>query len=330
MFMIYILFIAAAIITVITAVKLSTYADVIGERTKLGGMMAGVLLLAGATSLPEVTTSITAIVVNNPDIAVSNVFGSNLFNLFILAAVDLVYRRKRILQAADSSHLSTAVLSIVMTASMAAVMVFPIGFSVLGIGVEMLLLAFLYAGGMIVISRAGSNLTPLSADEPEPQHNAISLRHAKRGFAVAAVIILAAGSALSVTGDLIAQATGISSSFVGAFLIAGATSLPELVTVIVAIQLANHSMALGNILGSNVFNMLILIIIDAVYRGGPVLSIVSPAVLAAAAGVLILNAVVIGAVMMVNRKKPAAVYSLPSMLVILVYFLSSYAIFSFS
>ncbi|WP_440898486.1 sodium:calcium antiporter [Bacillus daqingensis] len=328
--MIYILFIAAAIITVITAVKLSTYADVIGERTKLGGMMAGVLLLAGATSLPEVTTSITAIVVNNPDIAVSNVFGSNLFNLFILAAVDLVYRRKRILQAADSSHLSTAVLSIVMTASMAAVMVFPIGFSVLGIGVEMLLLAFLYAGGMIVISRAGSNLTPLSADEPEPQHNAISLRHAKRGFAVAAVIILAAGSALSVTGDLIAQATGISSSFVGAFLIAGATSLPELVTVIVAIQLANHSMALGNILGSNVFNMLILIIIDAVYRGGPVLSIVSPAVLAAAAGVLILNAVVIGAVMMVNRKKPAAVYSLPSMLVILVYFLSSYAIFSFS
>ncbi len=328
--MIYILFIAAAIITVITAVKLSTYADVIGERTKLGGMMAGVLLLAGATSLPEVTTSITAIVVNNPDIAVSNVFGSNLFNLFILAAVDLVYRRKRILQAADSSHLATAVLCIVMTASMAAVMVFPIGFSVLGIGVEMLLLAFLYAGGMIVISRTGSNLTPLSADEPEPQHNAISLRHAKRGFAVAAVIILAAGSALSVTGDLIAQATGISSSFVGAFLIAGATSLPELVTVIVAIQLANHSMALGNILGSNVFNMLILIIIDAVYRGGPVLSIVSPAVLAAAAGVLILNAVVIGAVMMVNRKKPAAVYSLPSMLVILVYFLSSYAIFSFS
>ncbi|NJP39146.1 sodium:calcium antiporter [Alkalicoccus luteus] len=328
--MIYFLFVAAALITVVTAVKLSTYADVIGERTKLGGMMAGVLLLAGATSLPEVTTSITAVLVDNPDIAVSNVFGSNLFNLFILAAVDLFYRKRRILQAADTSHLSTAVLGFFMTACMAVVILFPPGWSIFGIGLEMILLVGLYIAGMVFISRSGTHLTPLSADEPEPQHNAISLRHAKRGFAVAAAIILAAGSALSVTGDMIAQATGISSSFVGAFLIAGATSLPELVTVIVSVQLANHSMAIGNILGSNVFNMLILFIIDAVYRGGPVLSVVSPAVLAAAVGVLILNALVIAAVMIVNRKKPAAMYSLPSALVILVYFLSSYAIFSFS
>ena len=80
----FIIFIITASITVFTAIKLSHYADIISEKTVIGGMLIGSLLLAGATSLPEITTSYTSIMLNSPDLAVGNVLGSNVFNLLII------------------------------------------------------------------------------------------------------------------------------------------------------------------------------------------------------------------------------------------------------
>ena len=114
--MIFVLFGIAALITVVTAVKLSTYADVISEKSKLGGMMVGTLLLAVATSLPEVTTSLTAVFLDNPDIAVGNVLGSNMFNLLIIAVFDLVYRKEKLFSQTSFSHVYTAVLGMFLAA----------------------------------------------------------------------------------------------------------------------------------------------------------------------------------------------------------------------
>ncbi|SDN19841.1 sodium:calcium antiporter [Alkalicoccus daliensis] len=323
-----IIFLAAAVITVITAVKLSTYADVIGERTSLGGLLVGTLLLAGATSLPEVTTSLTAVYLDNPDIAVSNVFGSNLFNIFILGLVDLAYRRKQMMHAADPSQIKTAWLSLMLTALMLIAILIPTGITFLGAGVEMYLLVALYAAGMYFLSK---NQLQTSTEPTEDFHlEAISLRHAKWGFAVSALVIFVAGSVLSITGDMIAASTGISSSFVGTFMIAGATSLPELVTVIVAIQLANYNLAIGNILGSNVFNILILVLIDFAFRSGAVLSAVAPVTIVTASAVLLLNLFVIGAIMIARSKKYVRFYGLPSALVIIMYFACSYIIYACS
>lgn len=326
--MIIALFILAAIVTVFTAVKLSTYADVIGEKTSLGGLIVGTLLLAGATSLPEVTTSLTAVFVGNPDIAVSNVFGSNLFNIFILAAADLMYRRKQMMHAADASQVKTAWLSLIMTVLMLSAIVFPTGLELFGIGVEMYVLIVIYAAGMYYLSQNQVQETSVASEDFH--HGAISLSHAKKGFAIAAFIIFIAGSALSITGDLIAASTGISSSFMGTFLIAGATSLPELVTVLVAIQLANYNLAIGNILGSNVFNILILVIIDLAFRQGAVLAAIDPVTIVTASAVLLLNLFVIAAVIIAKNKKYMRFYGLPSALIIILYFICSYVIYAFS
>ncbi|MFP3513746.1 sodium:calcium antiporter, partial [Peribacillus sp. SIMBA_075] len=88
-------FLLAAAVTVFAAIKLSQYADVISEKSAMGGMMVGTLLLAGATSLPEISTSFSAAAIGNADIAVGNMIGSNLFNLFILAGFDLLLNRRR-------------------------------------------------------------------------------------------------------------------------------------------------------------------------------------------------------------------------------------------
>ncbi|WP_416151254.1 sodium:calcium antiporter [Salipaludibacillus sp. HK11] len=330
----YFIFILAAIITVIVAVKLSTYADIIGERTSLGGMMVGTLLLAGATSLPEVTTSITAIVVNNPDIAVSNVLGSNLFNLFILAVLDIYYRRKRLFSQVGTSHLSTGFMSFALTGFIFIAISFPTGYHFMHIGIEMYVLVAFYLVGMKMLFSAPTgdiHQEAASAVEPTFDTSAISLKKAKYGFALSAFIIFISGSFLTISGDAIATSSGLSSSFVGTFLIAGATSLPEAVTVIVAIQLANYHLAIGNILGSNLFNILILALADVFYRSGPILSAVHPITIISVVAVILLNILVIGGMILAQSNRfNGKMYPIPSTIVVSTYLLLSYMIFVLS
>src|SRR5690606_4620458 len=121
------------------------------------------------------------------------------------------------------------------------------------------------------------------------------------GFVIGALVILGAGTALSITGDEIATITGIGSSFIGSFLIAAATSLPEAIAVFVALRLNNVNMAVGAILGSNIFNMIILAISDPVYRDGNLIAAATPgATMIIAVGVLVMSLL---ALYMLLRKK---------------------------
>ncbi|MFA9555815.1 sodium:calcium antiporter [Evansella sp. AB-rgal1] len=334
--MMYFLFIFAAIITVFSAIKLSTYADVLSERTSLGGLMVGTLLLAGATSLPEVTTSATAIFVNNPDIAIGNVLGSNLFNLLILAVVDLLYRKKKMMTQINKDHLYTGLLGIGLSGLVFVTILLPSGITILGIGIESYLLVIFYIAGMKFISSQTTSVEEVTAataeieDIKEMHHTgAISLRRAKFGFGIAAFIIFISGSLLTISGDAIAASTGISSSFIGSFLIAGATSLPELVTVIVAIQLRNFNLAVGNILGSNIFNMMIIVLVDILYRNGSILSATNPVSAVTAGAVLVLYIIVlVGIIVWQMKVSSKQGYTIPSALLVVVYFLSSYFIFT--
>lgn len=334
MLMIYAGFLISALITVLAAVKLSTYADVIGERTRLGGMLAGTLLLAGATSLPEVTTSLTAVFVENPDIAVSNVLGSNLFNLMILASFDLYYRRHRMFRFVGNDHQLTAWIGLLMTGVITLGMLSPIHIEWFNIGIEMYLLLLIYFAGLIILSKKDFSkplLQQTTSIESVYHKKAISLKEAKRGFLIASVITLIAGSFLTITGDAIALATNLSSSFMGTFLIAAATSLPEVVAVLVAVQLANYALAVGNILGSNMFNLLILALVDFFIRDQAVLQAVHPVTVLTVFTVLLLNLIVLFTLYQAKSLSGNGKgYSLPSALLVVLYFISSFLIFTLS
>ncbi|MBU9713270.1 sodium:calcium antiporter [Evansella tamaricis] len=337
--MMYFIFAIAALITVLCAVKLSVYADVLSERTSLGGMMVGTLLLAGATSLPEVTTSATAVFVNNPDIAVGNVLGSNLFNLLILAVLDIIYRKKRMMTNIHREHLQTGFISLGLTGFVLVSIYLQSNITFLGVGIESYLLILFYFIGIKMMSKSNEEVTQAEVAATLETGNtttrdyhtgAISVKNAKIGFFIAALIIFITGSLLTISGDMIAKSTGLSSSFVGSFLIAGATSLPEVVTVIVAIQLLNYNLAVGNILGSNIFNLLILSFSDILYRDGSILSAASPVSAFTAVAVIILNLIIIGSIIywQGNRKNTVG-YIFPSILLIIIYGFSSYFIFTY-
>lgn len=331
--MVFVIFILAAALTVFASIKLSQYADVISSKTAMGGMMVGTLLLAGATSLPEVSTSFSAAAIGNADIAVGNMIGSNLFNLFILAGFDFLLRRRRILNRASRDNIYTSLLGILLTVLVILSLWLRLDTQILGVGLDALIIAITYIVGMVVINKLPS-LDPEaeaiveSEEEPENPSASLSPKAAIVRFIVAALVILAAGTALSITGDQIAIITGIGSSFIGSFLIAAATSLPEAISVFVALRLSNVNMAVGAILGSNIFNMIILALSDPVYTAGPIMLDVSGANMIIAVGVLIMSLL---ALYSLYRKKSASVfyYALPSVIILIVYFAASYMNFTY-
>ncbi|MGO4889348.1 sodium:calcium antiporter [Anaerobacillus sp. MEB173] len=335
--MIFFLFLLAAILTVIAAIKLSTYADVLSERTALGGMIVGTFLLAGATSLPEVTTSLSAIVINNPDIAVANVLGSNLFNLLILASFDLYYRKQEIFKHASSDHLYTISIGLLLSIIILLSFVTKVDVTLLGMGIDSLILILIYGLGMYLITRQQRNrhevevaasLAPVDEDEDLHNTSAISIKRAIIGFIIGAIVILGSGTLLTLTGDQIAVITGLGSSFVGSFLIAATTSLPEAIAVLIACQLRNYNLAIGSILGSNIFNVLILIGADAFYQQGAILSAVSPVNQITSIGIIILSVIVLYSLLRVKFHSILP-YWIPSALLVMIYFISSYLIFSY-
>src|SRR4051794_40473071 len=113
--MVLIIFLLAIAVTVYSAIKISTYADAISRMTSFGSMLIGTFLLATATSLPEVTTSVTAVFIDNPDMAVGNVIGSNLFNLVILTAFILIYKNKPVLSSVNKTQKHIAIYGVFMT-----------------------------------------------------------------------------------------------------------------------------------------------------------------------------------------------------------------------
>ncbi|AIY04829.1 cation transporter [Planococcus sp. PAMC 21323] len=331
--MVFVIFILAAALTVVASIKLSQYADVISSKTAMGGMMVGTLLLAGATSLPEVSTSFSAAAIGNADIAVGNMVGSNLFNLFILAGFDFLLRRRQILNRASRNNIYTALLGILLTVLVVMALWLRLDMQIFGVGLDALLIAVTYIIGMIVINKLPS-LDPEaeaiveSEEEPENPSASLSPKAAIVRFIIAALVILAAGTALSITGDQIAIITGIGSSFIGSFLIAAATSLPEAISVFIALRLNNVNMAVGAILGSNIFNMIILALSDPVYTAGPIMLDVSGANMIIAVGVLIMSLL---ALFSLYRKGSTSTlsYAIPSVIILIVYFAASYLNFTY-
>jgi len=332
--MVYVLFILVAAVTLYAAMKLSTFADVLSTKTSMGGLLVGTILLAGATSLPEVTTSISAVVIGNPDIAVGNVLGSNLFNLLVLAIFDLYFRKKRLYEQIDRTHLYSAVIAIILTSLALSGLLYSQTPALFGVGIDMIAVLVIYIAGLVYMNKKSSAMKPVVEPTTEKKskkkagtpHSDISLKKAIIGFTIAALVIMAAGTALSILGDQIAILSGLGSSFVGSFLIAATTSLPEAVSVYVALRLRNVNLAFGSILGSNMFNMLILVMSDVVYRDGSILNAAAESHIITGISITFLSLLVIYGI----RRKPttsSAMYLIPSILTVLVYFVTTYLLF---
>ncbi len=310
---------------VFAAIKLAEYGDVIGVRTGLGGMFVGMLLLAGATSLPELLSSLTSLDQAVPNLAAGNVFGSQMLNMLLLAVTDIVAGNARMLRRAARKH--------ALSASFAILLTFLPAISLLGgfeaglgwVGWDSLLLIVVYIVGVRMLQGDRVDVTPLDGDEEEPVEGP-SLRTAVIGFAIAAASLIFIMPILVRSSTAAADALGLTVGFVGSTLLALVTSLPELVACIAAVRLGAYDMAMGNLFGSNMFNMFGLGLVDVFYTKGRFLGEMDPsfALVALIAAVLIAMGL-IGNLAQIKRR--LIVVEVDAVLIIAVYFLGLWLIY---
>ncbi|MDO8635397.1 MAG: sodium:calcium antiporter, partial [Dehalococcoidia bacterium] len=254
--------------------------DVIAVKTGLGRVWVGVVLLAAITSLPELATGISSVaLVGKPDLALGDLFGSNLINLAIIAIIDGFYRRGPVLHYLGTGIVLAAILSTLLIAAAATsvyiarnVSSFGI-FGYIGIYSPILLCLYLLTQYMLLRFQRTSQGQPPANGSVTADYENISLRRVSTFFGMAALATIGAGIWLGFIGDELIKLTGLEASFVGTLFLAVCTSAPEIVVSISALRLGALEMAVGNVLGSNLFNMGVIIFVDDLfYTAGPILS----------------------------------------------------------
>ena len=213
-------FIASAVIIVMAATKLAQYGDIISLRTGLGGMFVGTLLLAGATSLPELLTAINAIDQNVPNLTVGNIFGSSMFNMFLLGVLDLIYWRVTFLRGLDIGHALSSAIAVGLTGLAVFFILAQLDPQVGWLGVDSLALIGVYLLTTRLMFGGGRDEALDASIEPEIPEDVPGLRHASIGFVVATLVLVAITPLLVSSSVDIAEQTGLTTGFVGIALVA--------------------------------------------------------------------------------------------------------------
>ncbi|SIQ69140.1 sodium:calcium antiporter [Halanaerobium kushneri] len=293
-------FILMAIFIIISGTYLSKFGDIIADKSGLGQAFIGGILIAMATSLPELVTSISSALVGAPDIAVGNAFGSNTFNLVILAFADLLQGKGPLLLRVNYSHLLSGLVGVLLSALVVFSLILShfmnFNLSIFGVGVDSITLLITYIISVRMIYRYDQK-NPLDPDDPvkEDSNPDYTLNKALMGFAACAVVIVFSGYRLTITADQISMLTGIDQSFIGSVMVAAATSLPELVATISAVKIGAYNMAVGNVFGSNIFNMTVIFFADIFYRQGVLLQDAKIVhILTATVGIVMATIILIG------------------------------------
>jgi cation:H+ antiporter len=266
--MIWIEFVICAALLVGAATLLSRFGDVLAEKTGLGRVWVGALLIAGVTSLPELASGITAVtVLNAPNLAAGGVLGSCLFNIALIAFIDLAYQPGSILAKAQEGHILSGgwgVLLLGLVAGAALLRPEINSFGLLGLSLFSLAIVLLYLIGARLIARFEQRrLAEVLEREAEVRHyEQISRRRTYTIFALSAVAVVILGIWLASIGDRLSTETGLSRSFVGTLFLAVSTSLPEVASSLAAVQIGAIDLAISNVLGSNLFNVMLLAVYD--------------------------------------------------------------------
>jgi len=303
--------------------------EIISRHTGLSRSWIGLVLIATATSLPELFTGLSAVTVTDaPNIAVGDVLGSCVFNLVMLVLLDELSRGDPLYRRIDQGHVLTAGFGVILLSAAGAFLLLSqngASFQILHISAYTPLIIILYFVAIraaFVYERRAHH--PPSAGQAETD---TSLRTASLRYAGAAAIVIAAGAWLPFVGQEIAEVTGWKTTFVGTLLIAAATSVPELVVTVSALRIGAVDLAIGNLLGSNLFDILILAIDDIAYTKGPLLGAVSSAHAITAFAGAMMSGIFIVAMLFKPETRLRGTIGWVSLSLLVVYLFSSYAVF---
>ena len=255
---------ALAVCVVFFSIKLANYVDLIDKKTDLSGAFIGGVILAAVTSLPELFTSISAVLfVKQPDLVMGNILGSNLFNMCIFGGAALIAAKSLCRSTIGSSHFKTTVITFIMFSIMLLPVVFKKDYTVAGISVYSIILLVLYACSIKFM--AGD-----SAESEGEDNSDLTIKQIIIRFVIMAVLLVVASIFITIAADHLSEEFNLGKTVGGALFLGVATSLPELTSSIALIRKGNFNACAGNVMGSGVFNFCIISVADILYRGGSV------------------------------------------------------------
>ena len=298
------LFLAAALVIVVAASFLTAAADTIALRMGLGRLWVGSLLLAGATSLPELVTAVSAALGGSAELAAGNIFGANMLNMSNLAILmALLGGREVYLQLAPQQRwvAGSAILLTAMATLFAATR---LDFKLLAVSIPAVSIIVAYVIISRILRRFSMEVEESSDEVEEPAH---SLAWGWTVFFAAAAAVFVSGPALAISAEAIAEATGIGSGFVGVLALAMVTTLPELTTTAAAFRMKAFDLGLANIYGTNSFNIVALAAADLAYTEGSFYSFTNAGTISA--GLFAIMLMSLGLVQLL-RRRPLRQFSL--------------------
>lgn len=294
---------AAAGAVLVLGPRLVRVADRLADVTGLGEALVGAVFVGAATSLPDLGATVTPAWRGLPDLAVGNALGGVLGQTAFLAVADLVYRRANLEHAAASlPNLVQGTVLVVLLGTVAGLFHAP-DVSLWGVHVGTVLLLVVYGYGLRITSETSDApmwravpTTETRQDVPdEPPSGGRTARGLWVRFTVFAVLLATAGWALGRSGETIAASTGLSETAVGVLLTGLSSSLAELVVSVSAVRAGALTLAVGNVIGGNTFDTLLVGAADIAYRDGSVYPAVGgEQTLLAAIGVVATAVVILG------------------------------------
>ena len=289
-------FFVSAAVVVLGGIGLATNGDAIADNTGWGRLWVGAILVSVSTSLPELITNVSAVAIGTPSLALGNMFGANMINMFALSLVALTFGVPKLFANHPRQTQVLAVCAVALGVLVLALSL--LGDTALGpSSISGLVVLAAYVGAMRVVYKAGQGQPDPGGEAPEADGAPRSARRAWIGFGIASLAVIAAAPFLAASADGIADATGLAASFIGVLLVSIVTTLPEATVSVTAALRNSPGLVLGNLYGSCAFNLSVLFYADLA-NAEPLLGLMGrehtaalvSAVLLMAAGVVVLYA----------------------------------------
>lgn len=298
-------FILCSAAIVFAGTKLSFYGNQIAELTGLGKAWLGLVIMAAVTSLPELITGISSVaIIDAPNLAASDVFGSCVFNLLILSMLDAIVK-KPLTSLVRNTHVFAAACGIILITLAAFGIILSNVLPVIGwFSIITLVIFAVYIFSVWLIFRfEKKSLQDIGESRPLSEKKAGLLRKTLLLYGLNALIVIGAAIFLPFFGENISLMTGLGNTFFGTLFLAASTSLPELVVSVSAVRLGSLDIAVGNLFGSNIFNIFILGLDDVIYNDGSLFARIDQSHLLSILTVIIMTSVAMTGLLFRQQRK---------------------------
>lgn len=240
--------------------RMTSGAGALARRMNIPEIVIGLTIVAAGTSAPELFVSVVSALHGTPDMALGNVVGSNIFNTLLIVGCSAMVAPMAIAKTTVRRD-----LPVTLFASLLIIALCMDGFTSLSLSgktlsrIDGVILLVVFAGYMAYTFKTSKNVEADAADAaPQPVFK--SVLYVLIGLAG----LIMGSNAFVNSASAFAQSLGVSDAVIGLTVVAGGTSLPELATSVVAARKGQSAMAIGNVLGSNVFNILMILGVTSV------------------------------------------------------------------